>query len=111
MESIFGMVIGLFLILFIPLQIVFAIIIKIEVFKLRKTERITEKEANRFLKSMRFVLWVPYTTKYFTRMREAYRYIYESPLVSFETKRKLHKSLKWRLVKGIPAPKAYEKIS
>ncbi|MFV8826435.1 hypothetical protein [Alkalihalobacterium sp. APHAB7] len=111
MESIFGVVIGLFLILFIPLQIIFAIIIKIEVFKLRKKDRITEKEASGFLKRMRYVLWVPYTTKYFSRMREAYRYIYESPLVSFETKRKVHKSLKWRLVKGIPAPKEYQKIS
>jgi hypothetical protein len=111
MDSILGGLIGLFLIIGIPLQIIFAIKIKMAVFKLRRKNQITEEDAMKFLKSMRFVLWVPYTTKYFSRMREAYQYIYGSPLVSFETKKKVHKALRFRLVQGIAAPKKYESAS
>ncbi|QOR66308.1 hypothetical protein IM538_21500 [Cytobacillus suaedae] len=106
-EAIAGSLFGLFIIF----QIIFAIIIKIEVFKLRRKDQITEDDAQRFYSKMGFVLWVPYTNKYFSRMREAYGYIYESPQVSFETKKKVHKRLKFRLVKGIKAPKQYEAAS
>ncbi|MGG4507862.1 hypothetical protein ABEP00_19085 [Heyndrickxia sporothermodurans] len=111
MEATLVSLIALFLIICIPLQIIFAIKIKIAVFKLRKKKQITEDDAMKFLKSMRTVLWIPYTTKYFSRMREAYQYIYNSPLVSFETKMKVHKSLSFRLVKGIAAPKKYNSVS
>ncbi|MFS0864560.1 hypothetical protein [Fredinandcohnia sp. 179-A 10B2 NHS] len=111
MEQTIVALISLLLILFIPLQIVFAIKIKLALSKLRRTEQITEEDALKFLNSMRTVLWIPYTTKYFSRMREAYTYIYGSPLVSYETKKKVHKSLKLRLVKGIVTPKNYDQVS
>lgn len=111
METAITGFIGLLLALFIPLQIVFAIKIKLSLSKLRRTDKITEDDALQFYNSMKTVLWVPYTTKYFNRLREAYSYIYGSPLVSFETKKKVHKSLKFRLVQGITVPKQYHSAS
>ncbi|WP_456277597.1 hypothetical protein [Bacillus sp. AK128] len=111
METLFAGLISILLVLFIPLQVVFAIKIKLALSKLRRKEQISEEDAIKFYESMRTVLWIPYTTKYFNRMREAYNYIYTSPLVSFETKMKVNKSLKFRLVKGIPLPKQYDSAS
>ncbi|TXC90914.1 hypothetical protein FS935_08380 [Metabacillus litoralis] len=111
MEAVVGGLFGLLFALFIPMQIVFAIKIKLSLSKLRRLDQITEDDALHFHKSMKTVLWVPYTTKYFNRMREAYKYIYDSPLVSFETKKNVHKSLKFRLVQGIPVPKQYHSAS
>lgn len=102
-----GQIVGIIFILIIALQVYFAIRIKVETFKLRRKNQITEKDALRFLGKMRLVLWVPNSTKYYGELREAYHYIYNSPLVMYNTKIKVNKCLRFRLVKGIPVPKKY----
>ncbi|KAF0821206.1 hypothetical protein KIS1582_5089 [Cytobacillus firmus] len=90
----------LFLFILIILQIKFAITIKLAVRKLKKNQ-ITQELAENFLKKIRSVWWVPYTTKYFNLMRKGYALIYVSQEVSEETKKKLRSMMKFRLVKGL----------
>ncbi|PGT81528.1 hypothetical protein [Bacillus sp. AFS040349] len=90
----------LFLFILIILQIKFAITIKLAVRKLEKNQ-ITQELAENFLKKIKSVWWVPYTTKYFNLMRKGYTLIYVSQEVSEETKKKLRSMMKFRLVKGI----------
>ncbi|MDP4086085.1 MAG: hypothetical protein Q8934_15895 [Bacillota bacterium] len=108
MANVISYIIVLLAGLFIFLQIIFAIQIKAELFKLRQKGKIMEEDAIDFLQKLKYILWIPYSGKYFNRMREIYGYFYQSPLVRFETKLKLHKSLSFRLVQEITAPKKYD---
>jgi hypothetical protein len=101
-------IIILFFILFIPLQVIFGIIINIQLAKFKLKKQIDEKDAQKLIGWLKFVLWVPYTTSYFNRMRELYYLTYASPLVHEETKEKLYKMMRWRLVRGLtPVRKHY----
>jgi hypothetical protein len=100
-------IIILLLVLFIPLQIIFAIIINIQLAKFNFKKQIEEKDAQKLISWLKFVLWVPYTTSYFNRMRKLYYLTYASPLVHEETKEKLYKMMRRRLVRGLTPVKRY----
>jgi hypothetical protein len=103
-------VIIVLIVLFIPLQIIFGSIINIQLAKFKLKKRITDEDATKLCKTLKFVWWVPYTNSYFNRMRQLYYFVYSSPLVDLETKRSLYKSMRWRLVRGLTPVKEYNEV-
>lgn len=62
---------------------------------------VTQAQAERVLKQVRFIYFWLSSSYYFNRLRELYFFVYESPEVSIETKDALYKSLTRRFVSGL----------
>ncbi|MCU9613035.1 hypothetical protein OEV98_05660 [Caldibacillus lycopersici] len=64
-------------------------------------EHVSQSQANRILKQIRYIYFWLSSDYYFNRLRQLYFFVYGSPEVSIETKEQLYKSLNRRFVKGL----------
>lgn len=103
MEEIIKAVLAILLIIFFIFQTANWFVMQAYRIKLdyQKTP-VTQKQAERLLKQVRFIYFWLMSSYYTNRMKEVYYLMYNSPDVELETIEKMRKSVGRRMVRGLP---------